>query len=86
MARLLLSVMGLGRSATLMSEIMRKDGAVESFNYHDYPMLPVTHMPKVEVHIIPSSEPPTGVGSAMSKTLAAASGKRFYPLPLNLAA
>ncbi len=86
--------MGFGLSAALMSEITLKDGAVQQSNFHDYLVLRIDRMPEVEVHIVPSTEPPTGVGEpatpviapAVANALAAATGKRFYRLPLRLAA
>jgi isoquinoline 1-oxidoreductase beta subunit len=49
-------------------------------------------MPKVEVHIVPSSAPPTGVGEpgtpviapAVANAIAHANGKRLRELPLKL--
>jgi isoquinoline 1-oxidoreductase beta subunit len=49
-------------------------------------------MPRVEVHIVPSAEPPTGVGEpatpviapAVANALAAATGQRLRRLPLKL--
>ena len=38
------------------------NGQVQQSNFHDYPVLRLRQMPKVEVHILPSAEPPTGVG------------------------
>jgi isoquinoline 1-oxidoreductase beta subunit len=86
--------MGFGLSAALLSEITLKEGAVEQSNFHDYQVLRMDKMPEVEVHIVPSTEPPTGVGEpatpviapAVANALAAATGKRFYQLPLRLAA
>jgi isoquinoline 1-oxidoreductase subunit beta len=48
-------------------------------------------MPKVEVHIVPSVEPPTGVGEpgvaplgpAVANAIFAATGKRHYVLPFS---
>ena len=50
-------------------------------------------MPKVEVHIVPSNDKPTGVGEpgvpviapAVANALAAATGQRIRNLPLKLA-
>jgi isoquinoline 1-oxidoreductase beta subunit len=35
---------------------------VQQSNFTDYLPLRITDMPVVEVHIVPSSEPPSGVG------------------------
>ena len=39
-----------------------KDGRVEQGNFNDYPVLRMNEMPKVEVHIVQSSEKPGGIG------------------------
>jgi len=84
---------GFGLSAALHGAITLKDGAVEQSNFHDYPVLRINEMPAVEVHIVASSDPPTGVGEpgvpviapAVANALAAATGKRVRSLPLKLA-
>jgi isoquinoline 1-oxidoreductase subunit beta len=84
---------GYGLSAALHGEITLKDGRVEQSNFHDYRPLRINEMPRVEVHIVPSSEKPTGVGEpgvpplapAVANALAAATGKRLRNLPLTLA-
>ena len=84
--------MGFGLSAALSSKITLKDGQVEQSNFHDYTVLRLNQMPEVEVHIIKSSNPPSGVGEpatpviapAVANALFAATGKRFYQLPLQL--
>ena len=84
---------GFGLSAALYSAITLKDGMVEQSNFHDYPMLRINEMPVVEVHIVASSDKPTGVGEpgvppiapAVANALAAATGKRLRKLPLSLA-
>lgn len=84
---------GFGLSATLYGAITLKDGQVEQSNFHDYPVLRINEMPKIEVHIVPSDAPPTGVGEpgvppiapAVANALAAITGKRLSTLPLKLA-
>jgi isoquinoline 1-oxidoreductase subunit beta len=53
---------GFGLGAALWSEITLDKGRVVQSNFHDYRTLRIDEMPKVEVHIVPSAEPPTGVG------------------------
>jgi isoquinoline 1-oxidoreductase subunit beta len=84
---------GFGLSAALHGAITIKDGAVEQSNFHDYPILRISEMPAVEVHIVPSTAAPTGVGEpgtpviapALANALAAATGKRVRTLPIKLA-
>jgi len=81
---------GFGLSAALMSQIDFADGQVVQSNFHDYQVLRNHQMPKVEVHIVASAEPPTGVGepgtppvaAAVANALAAATGKRHTQLPI----
>jgi len=83
---------GFGLAAALHSEITLKDGRVVQSNFHDYPPLRMNEMPAVEVHIVPSSEKPTGVGEpgvptvapAVANAVAAATGQRLRNLPLRL--
>jgi len=84
---------GFGLSAALYSAITLRNGAVEQSNFHDYPVLGIADMPKIEVHIVPSADKPSGVGEpgvpvvapAVANALAAATGRRLYDLPLKLA-
>jgi len=84
---------GFGLSAALFGAITLKDGAVEQSNFHDYRILRIDEMPRVEVHIVPSTAAPTGVGEpgvppvapAVANAIAAATGKRLRSLPLRLA-
>jgi isoquinoline 1-oxidoreductase beta subunit len=81
---------GFGLSAALYGKITLKDGVVEQSNFHDYPILRINEMPAVDVYIVPSAEPPTGVGEpgvpviapAVANALAAATGTRIRTLPL----
>jgi isoquinoline 1-oxidoreductase beta subunit len=84
---------GFGLSAALFGAITLKDGAVEQSNFHDYRILRIDGMPRVDVHIVPSTAAPTGVGEpgvppvapAVANAIAAATGKRLRTLPLRLA-
>jgi len=81
---------GFGLSAALYSAVTLKDGQVEQSNFHDYPLLRMSEMPQVDVHIVPSSANPSGVGEpgvppiapAVANALFAATGKRLRNLPL----
>ena len=81
---------GMGLSAALGEAITLKKGVVEQTNFHNYPLLRIDAMPKVEVHIVPSAEMPSGVGEpglppiagAVANALFAATGKPFTKLPL----
>jgi isoquinoline 1-oxidoreductase beta subunit len=72
-----------------MGAITLKDGVVEQSNFHDYPVVRMNQMPKIEVHIVPSSEKPTGVGEpatpviapALANALAALNGTPVRVLP-----
>jgi isoquinoline 1-oxidoreductase beta subunit len=86
------SGIGYGLSPLLMSEITLDDGKVVQSNFHDYQVLRINQMPAIEVHIVPSAEPPTGVGEpgtpvigpAVANALFAATGKPFHRLPLRM--
>jgi isoquinoline 1-oxidoreductase beta subunit len=79
-----------GLSAALFGEITLKDGRVTQSNFHDYPVVRMKDMPKVEVHIVPSRETPQGVGEpgvppvapAVCNALFALTGKRIRRLPV----
>lgn len=84
------SGIGFGLSAAQAGAITLKDGVVEQSNYHDYPVLRIDQMPRIEVHIVPSAEKPTGVGEpatpviapALANALATLTGKTYRSLPL----
>jgi isoquinoline 1-oxidoreductase beta subunit len=80
---------GFGLGAVLYGAITLKDGFVEQDNFNNFRVLRMNEMPKVEVHIVPSAEPPTGVGEpgvaplgpAVANAIFAATGKRIHLLP-----
>ena len=79
-----------GLTSCLKSGITIDKGRVTQTNFDDYEMLRIDEMPQVETHIVPSSEPPTGVGEpgvpvvapAVFNAIFAATGKRIRRLPL----
>ena len=80
-----------GISAALWGEITLDKGRVMQSNFHDYRVLRMNEAPVVEVHIVPSTEAPGGIGepgtSALAPALAnavfAATGLRMRKLPLS---
>jgi isoquinoline 1-oxidoreductase beta subunit len=79
-----------GLSAALFGAITLKDGRVEQGNFDSYPLVRMSASPRIEVHIIASSQPPGGVGEpgvppiapAVANALFAASGVRLRSLPM----
>ena len=84
------SSVAFGLGAALQGKITFKDGMVEQSNFHDYNVLRMADMPKVEVHIVPSTEKMGGVGEpgvppvapALANAIFAATGKRIRSLPI----
>jgi isoquinoline 1-oxidoreductase beta subunit len=85
------SGIGYGLSAALSGTITLKDGMVEQSNFHDYPVLRINQMPRIETHIVRSVEKPTGVGEpatpviapALANAMLALNGKPVRALPLS---
>jgi isoquinoline 1-oxidoreductase beta subunit len=88
------SAIAFGLSAALYGELTFKAGRVQESNFHDYPVLRLSEMPEVQVHIVNSKEKSGGVGevatppiaSAVANALFGATGKRFRRLPFRLEA
>ncbi len=84
---------GFALSAAMSGEITLKGGRVEQGNFDGYPVLRIADMPKVEVHILPSTGAPSGIGEpgvppvapAVANAIAAATGKFLYKMPFNTA-
>jgi len=79
-----------GITAVLWGEITIKNGRVEQHNFHDYRMLRMHETPAIEVHLVPSTAAPGGVGEpgtsavipAVTNAIFAATGKRIRRLPV----
>ena len=59
-----------GLSAALYGEITLKDGVVEQKNFDAYRVLRMNEAPMVETYILPSTNPPTGVGEPGTPVIA----------------
>lgn len=82
-----------GLAATLPGfEIVLKDGVVQQSQFTDYPPPRMPDAPVVDVHFVPSEDPPTGLGEpgvppiapAIANAVAALTGKRLRRLPFDL--
>ena len=89
------SCIGYGLSAALYGKITLTDGRVDQSNFHQYQVLRINEMPRqIEVYIVPSTNPPSGVGEpglpplapAVANAVRAATGVRLHTLPFDLAA
>lgn len=81
-----------GLTAALHGEVTIRDGGARESNFHDYPLLRMDEAPEVEVHLVPSAEPPGGVGEvatppiapAVANAVFALTGTRVRRLPIRL--
>ena len=79
-----------GLSAALFEQVTVQDGAIAESNFDTYPIARYADVPDIEVEIIPSIDPPGGIGElgvppiapAIANALFAASGRRIRSLPL----
>jgi isoquinoline 1-oxidoreductase beta subunit len=81
-------------TAALYGEITIADGRVQQSNFHDYQMLRMADMPRVETVLVPSrdtsgniwggvGEPPVApLAPALCNAVFAATGRRIRSLPL----
>ena len=82
---------GFGLGAVLKSQITLDGGKVVEGNFDGYEVLRLEEMPQVEVHIVPSTASPTGVGEpgvppigpAVANAFYQASKRRVRILPFN---
>lgn len=80
-----------GLSAALYGRITVRNGAVVESNFDDSPVLRIYETPKIEVHIVPSSKAPGGIGEvgtpgvapSLLNAIFAATGKRLRSLPID---
>ena len=73
--------------------ITLKDGVVQQSNFADFSVPRITDMPEFSIHVVPSAEPPTGMGEpglpplapAFANAVASLTGKPVRQLPFKLA-
>ncbi|WP_157271810.1 xanthine dehydrogenase family protein molybdopterin-binding subunit [Azohydromonas aeria] len=81
-------VFGLG--AALWNEVTLEQGRVQQSNFGDYRVMRMNEAPRIETHILPSSDKPGGIGEpgtsaiapALTNALFAATGVRIRRLPV----
>jgi isoquinoline 1-oxidoreductase beta subunit len=82
-----------GLTAALFGEITIDKGRVQQSNFNDYRMMRIDQVPKIEVHLVKSSEPPGGIGEtganagppALRNAIYAATGVALRRLPIDRA-
>jgi isoquinoline 1-oxidoreductase beta subunit len=80
-----------GLSAALGNEITFAHGRVQQTNFNDFQSLRLPEAPRVETHLLASTEAPGGVGetgtacvaAALCNAIFAATGKRIRTLPVS---
>ena len=81
-----------GLSAAAWGEVVLGDGGeIVTQNFDRYPLVRMRSVPAIEVHLIDSTESPTGVGEvsvpsvapALANAIAALTGTRIRQLPLS---
>jgi len=83
---------GYGIGHVMRDQITLENGAVHERNFPDYEPLRMRDIAAIDVHIVPSTEAPTGVGEpgtppagpALANAIAAAGGPRVTRLPMTL--
>jgi isoquinoline 1-oxidoreductase subunit beta len=79
-------------TATVKDAITVERGRVVQSNFNDYEMIRIHEAPPIEVHIVASTEAPTGIGEptvpviapAICNAIFAATGKRLRRLPIRV--
>ena len=81
-----------GASAALFQEMTFESGSLQQTKFHNYPMVRMNDSPRVETHVIESSEKSGGIGEpgvpcaapAIANAVAALTGKRIRKLPIRM--
>ncbi|SMX33992.1 xanthine dehydrogenase family protein molybdopterin-binding subunit [Actibacterium lipolyticum] len=81
---------GYALGHVMRNQITMTDGVVDQANFPDYEPLRIYDIGSIDVHLVPSTEAPTGVGEpgvppagpALANAIAAATGTRVTKLPM----
>ena len=74
------SATNFGLSAALTGKITIKGGRVEQNNFYDYTVLRMADAPSIDVHVVPSTAKPTGIGEVCTPPIAPAIGNAIFRL------
>jgi CO/xanthine dehydrogenase Mo-binding subunit len=80
----------MGLSATLLEEVLVKDGEFQAGNFNQYPLLRNANAPDIDVVVLNSRQTPSGMGeppigpipAAVANAVFASTGQRLRRLPL----
>jgi isoquinoline 1-oxidoreductase beta subunit len=80
-----------GLSQTLKEQVSISNGKVEQNNFYDYPVLRMSEMPQIDIQVMPTDNPPKGMGEAslplvapcLANAMFRLTGKRFRAMPLS---
>jgi isoquinoline 1-oxidoreductase subunit beta len=83
-------MMGLGTTLP-GAQITLRDGVVQQSNWNDYRLATHADTPQVAVYVVPSADPPTGIGEcavpaiapALANAMSVLTGKRYRSLPFS---
>ena len=86
----IISGVTFGLTATLKSAITIEQGQIQERNFDDFPLLRMDEVPHVDVYLVESNAPPSGIGEvgvppiapAVTNAIYAATGIRVRSLPV----
>jgi isoquinoline 1-oxidoreductase beta subunit len=84
------SAMTFGLGAALKEQLAIKGGVMQATNFDGYPVLRMSEVPPMDVAVISTNDPPTGIGEAgvpavapaIANAVAQLTGKRLRHLPM----
>jgi len=85
------SAMTFGLGAALREQLPIKNGVMQATNFDGYPVMRMSDVPPMDVEVISTNDPPTGIGEAgvpavapaIANAVAQLTGKRLRHLPMS---